>query len=76
MIIEGETLSEFIEGERVQYYYVSFIISAIVTSIFYAVYYYRFTQERKVKEQKIIAGTASAKFDALKNQLDPEGCIQ
>ena len=70
-IIEGETLAEFIQGERVQYYYVSFIISAVVTSIFYAVYYYRFTQERKVKEQKIIAGTASAKFDALKNQLDP-----
>ncbi len=28
-------------------------------------------QEKKVIEQKIIAGTASAKFDALKNQLDP-----
>ncbi|MBE9489678.1 MAG: histidine kinase, partial [Bacteroidetes bacterium] len=28
-------------------------------------------QKNKVKEQKIIAGTASAKFDALKNQLDP-----
>ena len=28
-------------------------------------------QERKVKEQKIIAGAASAQFDALKNQLDP-----
>jgi hypothetical protein len=71
MIIEGESLAEFIAGESVQYYYISFIISAVVTSIFYAVHYYRFTQERKVKEQKIIAGTASAKFDALKNQLDP-----
>jgi hypothetical protein len=28
-------------------------------------------QERKVKEQKIIAGTASAKFETLKNQIDP-----
>src|SRR5690606_32949107 len=28
-------------------------------------------QENRVIEQKIIAGTASAKFDALKNQLDP-----
>lgn len=71
IIIEGESLSEFIAGEHIQYYYVSFIISALVTAIFYGVYYYRYTQERKVKEQKIIAGTASAKFDALKNQLDP-----
>jgi hypothetical protein len=39
--------------------------------VFYAFYYYRHKQETKVKEQKIIAGTASAKFDALKNQLDP-----
>ncbi|MBZ0327288.1 MAG: 2TM domain-containing protein [Altibacter sp.] len=71
IIIEGESLSEFVAGEHIQYYYVSFIISALVTAIFYGVYYYRYTQERKVKEQKIIAGTASAKFDALKNQLDP-----
>ncbi|MDN3667716.1 hypothetical protein QWY92_20300 [Algibacter miyuki] len=28
-------------------------------------------QQNRVKEQKVIAGTASAKFDALKNQLDP-----
>jgi hypothetical protein len=28
-------------------------------------------QENKVKEQKIIAGTASAKFETLKNQIDP-----
>ncbi len=71
VIIDGETLSEFISGEKIQYYYISFIISAVVTAIFYAFYYYRYTQERRVKEQKIIAGTASAKFDALKNQLDP-----
>ena len=32
---------------------------------------YRRIQDKRVKEQKIIAGTASAKFDALKNQLDP-----
>ncbi|PKA83862.1 LytS/YehU family sensor histidine kinase [Ulvibacter sp. MAR_2010_11] len=71
VIIEGKTFSVFLTNEKLQYYYVSFIISAVITTIFYAVYYYRFTQERKVKEQKIIAGTASAKFDALKNQLDP-----
>jgi sensor histidine kinase YesM len=71
MIIDGEGFTEFIQGEKIQYYYISFIISVVVTAIFYLVFYYRYKQESKVKEQKIIAGTASAQFDALKNQLDP-----
>lgn len=71
VIFKGIPISEFFENERLVFYYVSLVISVVVTGIFYAVYYYRYTQERKVKEQKIIAGTASAQFDALKNQLDP-----
>jgi sensor histidine kinase YesM len=71
MIIDGEGFVEFMQGERIQFYYVAFIISIVVTGIFYLFYYYKYVQERKVKEQKIIAGTASAQFDALKNQLDP-----
>ncbi|MDP2685957.1 MAG: 2TM domain-containing protein [Aequorivita sp.] len=71
VIIDKRFFSEFIVTEKIQYYYISFIISVVVTTIFYAVYFYRNKQERKVTEQKIIAGTASAKFDALKNQLDP-----
>ncbi|TDI70593.1 MAG: histidine kinase [Bacteroidetes bacterium] len=71
MVIDGEGFVEFLEGESIQFYFVAFVISIVVTFIFYLVYYYRFTQERKVKEQKILAGTASAQFDALKNQLDP-----
>ena len=43
----------------------------VISGIFYALYYYKYRQEGKVKEQKIIAGTAEARFDALKNQLDP-----
>ncbi|CAM3477117.1 2TM domain-containing protein [Zobellia roscoffensis] len=49
----------------------SILISLGVSLVFYAIFYYRYRQENKVKEQKIIANTASAKFDALKNQLDP-----
>ena len=71
VVIGGTGFSEFIASEKIQYYYISFIISVVVTAIFYAVYYYRNKQENRVIEQKIIAGTASAKFDALKNQLDP-----
>lgn len=71
VIIEGETLKEFIAGESLINYLITEIIALIISSIFFLIYYYRHTQETKVKEQKIIAGTASAKFDALKNQLDP-----
>ena len=62
---------EFLKNENPGHYYVSLIIAAVVLAIFYGFYYYKYRQETKVKEQKIIAGTASAKFDALKNQLDP-----
>jgi hypothetical protein len=69
--IYGNDLMEMLKGERIQFYYSSFIIAMVVTCIFYLFYYYRFKQESKVKQQKIIAGAASAQFDALKNQLDP-----
>lgn len=70
-VIGNQTVLQFIQFERIDYYYIGFIISVVVTAIFYTVYYYRNKQETIVTEQKIIAGTASAKFDALKNQLDP-----
>jgi len=71
VVYAGVDFDTFVANEKLSYYYISFLISGVVTSIFYAVYYYKYKQEIKVKEQKIIAGTASAKFDALKNQLDP-----
>ncbi|PQB04636.1 2TM domain-containing protein [Aureitalea marina] len=67
----GESLISFLERERPQDYVGGMIISLVVTIVFFLFYYYRYTSEKKVKEQKIIAGTASAQFDALKNQLDP-----
>ncbi len=64
-------VGDFLMGERIEDYWISMVIALVVSLIFYAVWYYKHRQEAKVKEQKIIAGTASAKFDALKNQLDP-----
>ncbi|MCB0449228.1 MAG: 2TM domain-containing protein [Confluentibacter sp.] len=71
VVVGGSSFAEFIQGERPRFYYITLLISVVVTTIFYAFYYYKHLQENKVKEQKIIAGTASAQFDALKNQLDP-----
>uniref|UniRef100_UPI0035C793E9 2TM domain-containing protein n=1 Tax=Lacinutrix sp. TaxID=1937692 RepID=UPI0035C793E9 len=61
----------FLKTETLNNYQFALGISVLITTVFYGISYYKSKQERKVKEQKVIAGTASAKFDALKNQLDP-----
>ncbi|TMU56980.1 2TM domain-containing protein [Flagellimonas algicola] len=68
---EGENWEDFIAGERAIYYVVALLITIVISVFFHAFYFYRNWQEKRVKEQKIIAGSASARFDALKNQLDP-----
>ena len=47
-IISGKSIPEFFEGEKLEYYYISFLISAVVSAIFYTVYYYQNKQETKV----------------------------
>jgi sensor histidine kinase YesM len=70
-VVNGQTLEEVIATERIANYFGTIIITIVAVLFFHAFYFYKQLQDRKVKEQKIIAGTASAKFDALKNQLDP-----
>ncbi|MEM6515811.1 MAG: 2TM domain-containing protein [Bacteroidota bacterium] len=67
----GQPLDRFISGQRWAYYSFGFWITLIIFTIFNIVYFYNRYQRNRIKEQSIIAGTASAKFDALKNQLDP-----
>ena len=71
VVLEGMGTQEFWNHQSLKYYWVSLAIAFVVAVIFYSFFYYKYRQESKVKEQKIIAGTASAQFDALKNQLDP-----
>ncbi len=71
VLVHDTPVMDFLMGEKLSFYRVSFIISMVVTLLFYAIFYYRYYKEKQVKEQKMIAGTASARFDALKNQLDP-----
>ncbi|MTE27658.1 histidine kinase [Winogradskyella ouciana] len=61
----------FIENESWKGYSFGLWITLSIISTFYVVYFYNRYQKNKIKEQKVIAGAASAKFDALKNQLDP-----
>jgi hypothetical protein len=71
MAINGNSLSTFVAEEKFANYLVSLIIFFFISLGVHALHFYKAYQENKVKEQKIIAGTASAKFESLKNQIDP-----
>jgi len=71
VIIEGANFSAFFEYEKASNYLVATLITFFVTLAFHAFYFYKTSQENKVKEQKIIATTANAQFESLKNQIDP-----
>ena len=71
VVIDGETLSEFISGEKIQYYYISFIISAVVTAIFYAFYYYRYTQGAKSERAKDHCRYGICKIRCVKEPIGP-----
>lgn len=69
--LNGKTLEEFLTNQSFTQYSFGLWITLTIVTIFHLVYFYNKYQQNKIKEQKVIAGTASAKFDALKNQLDP-----
>lgn len=71
VVLFGKDFNTFIATEKSEYYIYALVITLIVSLFLHAFYFYKALQDTKVKEQKIIAGSASAKFDALKNQLDP-----
>lgn len=71
VVINKSTLQDFLANEHAGNYVVATIVTFIITLIVHLGYFYRSYQENRVKQQKIIAGTASAKFESLKNQIDP-----
>lgn len=71
VIIEKKSFHDFITNENPSNYIVAMVITLIVTLAIHAFYFYKDYQENKVKEQKVIAGNASAQFESLKNQIDP-----
>ena len=70
-VIYNNSFADFITKEEASDYLLTTIFTFIVLLIVHFIYIYKAYQENKVKEQKIIAGTASAKFESLKNQIDP-----
>lgn len=71
IVIENGRLIDFLSDQHLQHYTVTVIVTLVIALFFHTLYFYKKSQENKVKEQKIIAGTASAKFESLKNQIDP-----
>ena len=67
----GIDFEKFIARDKIENYSFGLVITLAIVTLFHLVYFYNRYQKNKIKEQKVIAGTASAKFDALKNQLDP-----
>lgn len=71
VLVKGMTVNEFLITETIANYYIAFILTVIITLMVHTFFFYKRFQENRVKEQKIIAGTASAQFETLKNQIDP-----
>lgn len=71
VILEDQSFQTFISNETLANYKFGLWITLTIVVMFHILYFYNKYQQKKIKEQKVIAGTARAKFDALKNQLDP-----
>ncbi|TNJ43536.1 2TM domain-containing protein [Tamlana fucoidanivorans] len=67
----GISFEEFLAQDELGDYQFGLWITLAMVTVFHSIYFYNRYQQNRIKEQKVIAGTASAKFDALKNQLDP-----
>ncbi|MCM5663669.1 2TM domain-containing protein [Galbibacter mesophilus] len=71
MVRYGISLEEAFSEQRPADFIATLVITVIISLSFVAFYYYKNKQETKFKEQKVIAGRATAQFESLKNQLDP-----
>ena len=71
VIVNGQNFLKFLQNQNIKDYFISTIITFIIILGIHTFYFYKSYQENRVKEQKVIAGTANAKFESLKNQIDP-----
>ncbi|MGJ5641192.1 2TM domain-containing protein [Formosa sp. S-31] len=71
ILYQGHSFKEFLSNESWSNYIFGFWVTLTIVIIFHVIYFYNAYQQKKLKEQKVIAGTASAQFESLKNQIDP-----
>ncbi len=68
---QGNSFQEYWQNEKIENFYFGIWASSTVTIIFHVIYFYNRYQKTKVKESQIVAKNETAKFESLKNQLDP-----
>ena len=72
VIIYGNPINNFINDPSAKSYYIfGLVITIIASLVFHAIFFYKALTEKKVKEQKIVAKTETAKYESLKSQIDP-----
>ena len=71
VFIEGIGFKQFIINEYALTYLFSMLIAFVVTLVYHVLYFYKALQDSKLKEKTFESESNSAKFEALKNQLDP-----
>jgi len=54
-----------------EYYKISFILALIGTVIAHLIYFFKALTERRINVHKYVAESQSAKYESLKNQIDP-----
>lgn len=67
----GTPSESFFREHSTEQYLGALIISLMVVGVFMIISYYRKNKESQVTREKVKASSATAQFDALKNQLDP-----
>lgn len=70
MVMEQKGWIDFIKTPK-SYYIFSIIIAVNVLITVHAIYFFKALTKKKVKEEQTISKTETAKFESLKNQLDP-----
>ena len=68
---QGISFADYLNNERIENFYFGIWATSTVIIIFHIIYYYNKYQKNKVQESQIVAKNQTAKFESLKNQLDP-----
>lgn len=71
VVVNQQSFQSYITNESPANFMVAITITFIVILSIYLVHFYKAYKDSQIQEQKVIAGTASAQFESLKNQIDP-----
>ncbi len=69
-LFEKGDFQDFLNTPK-NYYLFSIIISVNVLIIIHAIYFFKAFTQNKIKKHQVISNIQQAKFESLKNQLDP-----